>query len=158
MPLFRNRFEMIGRIGLAELREVGDRRVLVLRIAQDQRPREGEQPGTDWFTVEMWGNGDPERFEALAKRFEVGREVYLAGEIRPREWERTVETEDGSEATIQQRDLRLVVREYRLLGRSRRAQNNARPVASSTSPNGRNGRPVTAAPSAGRSPARRSGR
>ena len=112
MSMFATRFELIGRIGRSQVREVGERKVVQLAVAVDReyKDEEGNRP-TDWFDVELWsGNA-----EKLAELLTKGRLVFLSGKMRQKIRERTAQTDSGEEASYTEYGIRLVADDFRLL-------------------------------------------
>lgn len=112
MSMFATRFELIGRIGRSQVREVGERKVVELSVAVDReyKDEEGNRP-TDWFDVELWSDNAEKLAELLTK----GRLVFLSGKMRQKIRERTAQTDSGEEASYTEYGIRLVADDFRLL-------------------------------------------
>lgn len=112
MSMFSTRFELIGRIGRSQVREVGERKVVQLAVAVDReyKDEEGNRP-TDWFDVELWSDNAEKLAELLTK----GRLVFLSGKMRQKIRERTAQTDSGEEASYTEYGIRLVADDFRLL-------------------------------------------
>lgn len=70
-----------GRLGQqAEVRDVGESKVLKLRVAVPGR--KGSEEVTTWVNVDYWNRGA----EKLATFLEKGREITIRGELTTREY------------------------------------------------------------------------
>ena len=83
-----NKWIIVGRLGSdPELKKAGDKSVCEFSVASTEHwiNKAGEkQESTEWTRVVVWGK----RGENCAKYLKKGREVYVEGRAKTRDWEK----------------------------------------------------------------------
>jgi single-strand DNA-binding protein len=79
-----NKITMVGNLGRdPELRHLSDgATVCHFNVAVNETTRERKQVPT-WFRITVWG----ERAGICARKLKKGSAVYVAGRLKPRQWE-----------------------------------------------------------------------
>ncbi|NTU79262.1 MAG: single-stranded DNA-binding protein [Chloroflexales bacterium] len=96
-----NRVQLTGRLGGApRLRDVGERRVASLRLANDRRWRSSDgatHKETDWYNLTAWGS-----LAGICETLlHTGDRVYVEGRLRLSTYDRDGATHQGHEIVLE---------------------------------------------------------